>query len=190
MSGSVCVFVGSRPGFRPEHLESVKALGKALVLRKCDLVYGGAQVGLMGVLADTVIHEGGRVTGIIPRSLENREIAHQGLSRLYVVESMSERKKLMAELSDAFVATSGGLGTLDEFFEMVTMAQLGLHTKPCGLLNVDGYFSGILQFLDDAVSEGFLRSADRSFILVEESPGKLLERFETYRPPRNAKLVD
>ena len=190
MSGAVCVFAGSSPGFRPKHLDSVRALGRELVSRKLDLVYGGAHVGLMGALADTVIEEGGRVIGIIPRSLEEREVAHQGLSDLHVVESMPERKVLMEELSDGFIAAPGGSGTLDEFFEMLTLAQLGLHKKPCGLLNVDGYFAGILQFLDHAVSEGFLRSADRSLVLVEESPGRLLDHFESYRAPRSSKLVD
>ena len=190
MRGSVCVFTGSRPGFCPAHLDSVKALARELVSRQLDLVYGGAEVGLMGALADTVIEGGGRVTGIIPRSLVDREVAHRGLTVLRVVESMTERKALMALLSDGFIAAPGGLGTLDEFFEMVTLAQLGLHKKPCGLLNVDGYFGGILQFLDRAVSEGFLRKADRSLVLVEESSGRLLDRFEKYRAPKSNKLGD
>lgn len=190
MRGCVCVFAGSSPGFRPEYLNLVEALGRELVSRKLVLVYGGADVGLMGALADTVIEAGGRVIGIIPRSLVEREVAHRGLSELRVVESMDERKGLMAELSDGFIAVPGGLGTLDEFFEMLTLAQLGLHKKPCGLLNVASYFGGILRFLDHAMSEGFLGSAGRSLVLVDESPGRLLDRFENYRAPKSSKLVD
>ena len=172
---SICVFCGSRPGARPEYLACARRLGEVLASRGLRLVYGGSTVGLMGALADAALARGGEVVGVIPRSLVEREIAHLGLTELRVVGTMHERKALMAHLSDAFVALPGGFGTWDELFEIVTWAQLGLHHKPAGLLNVAGYFEPMLEMVRRAVAEGFiapenealLRSADEPELLVD-----------------------
>jgi uncharacterized protein (TIGR00730 family) len=158
----VAVFCGSRAGRHPAHGEAAAALGRALAARRCELVYGGAHVGLMGILADAALAAGGRVTGVIPASMVDRELAHRGIQDLRIVGSMHERKALMASLADAFVALPGGMGTLDELCEILTWAQLGLHGKPVGLLEVRGYWAGFLGFLDTAAGEGFLRAADRA----------------------------
>ncbi len=177
-----CVFCGSSPGARPQYTEATEDLGSLLVQNGITLVYGGASVGLMGRLADTVLSEGGEAVGVIPRALVEREIAHLGLTELHVVDSMHERKALMADLSDAFVALPGGLGTLDELFEVYTWAQLGLHRKPCGLLNVEGYYQHLADFLDHAVGERFVRDEHRDMLIVEEDPATMLERLQGFDP--------
>ena len=180
---SVCVYCGSSAGRAPAYAEAARGLGKALVDRGLGLVYGGASVGLMGVVADTVLGLGGRVTGVMPEALVRREVAHRGLSQLRVTGSMHERKMMMAELSDAFVALPGGVGTLEELFEAWTWAQLGLHAKPCGLLNAGGYYDGLIAFLDHTVSERFVREPHRSMLIVSDDPSELLDRFEGYQAP-------
>jgi uncharacterized protein (TIGR00730 family) len=179
---SACIFCGSSPGARPQYTEATEDLAALLVKNGITLVYGGAAVGLMGRLADTVLSEGGEAVGVMPRSLVEREIAHLGLTDLHIVESMHERKALMAELSDAFVALPGGLGTLDELFEIYTWAQLGLHQKPCGLLNVEGYYDGIAGFLEHAVNERFVREEHRDMLIIEEDPAAMLRRLRFFDP--------
>lgn len=186
---SVCVYCGSNPGRQPAYAEAARRLGEALVERGLGLVYGGASVGVMGVLADTVLALGGRVTGVIPEALVRREVAHPGLSELRVTGSMHERKTLMAELADGFVALPGGIGTLEELFEAWTWAQLGLHGKPCGLLNVAGYFDGLLAFLDHAVAERFVKEPHRGMLIVGDEPDDLLRRFEAYEAPAVRKWI-
>ena len=172
----VCVFCGSGLGARSVYEIATRRLGVALAARGLGLVYGGASVGLMGVLADAVLDAGGQVTGVIPTLLVNREIAHRGLQDLRVVATMHERKALMADLADVFVVLPGGMGTLDETCEILTWAQLGLHAKPCGLLDVEGYFQPLITFLDHSVTEGFLRPEHRGFLTVDEDPDQLLDR--------------
>ena len=186
----LCVYCGSRPGSQPDYTEAAKRLARALVRRNIEVVYGGASVGTMGVLANAVLAEGGHVIGIIPQAILGREVVHRGLSDLRVVTSMHERKTLMAELSDGFIALPGGLGTLDELFEILTWGQLGLHQKPCGLLNIRGYYRGLIDFLDHAVAERFIADVHRAMLLVEEEPERLLERFERYQAPAVVKWVD
>lgn len=186
----VCVFCGSSPGTDPVHIETARAMGRLLARRGLGLVFGGGHVGLMGAVADAALAEGGEVTGVIPRALELRELAHGGLTRLLVVGSMHERKARMAELSDAFVALPGGMGTLDELAEIVTWAQLGLHGKPCGLLDVRGYFQPLVAFFDRAEAEGFVRPEHRRLVLVEAEPERLLERFERWDPPPVRRWID
>ncbi len=187
---SVCVFCGSSPGNDPAYAEAAQRLGRALAERDITLVYGGGHVGLMGVVADSALGAGGEVIGVMPRSLVDREIGHAGLTKLHVVSSMHERKALMAELSDGFVALPGGNGTLEEFFEVLTWAQLGEHRKPCGLLNVASYYDPLLKVFDRMVEKDFLREAHRDLVLVEEDPVALLERFRGYEPPRTIKWID
>ena len=175
-----CIFCGSSPGARPQYTEATEDLGQLLVKNGITLVYGGASVGLMGRLADTVLSEGGEAIGVIPRALVEREIAHLGLTDLHVVDSMHERKTLMAELSDAFIALPGGLGTLDELFEIYTWAQLGMHRKPCGLLNVEGYYRHVADFLDHAVAERFVRDEHRDMLIVEEDAATMFERLQGF----------
>jgi uncharacterized protein (TIGR00730 family) len=179
----ICVFCGSSPGGNPEYLQAARALGHTLARKQVGLVYGGARVGTMGKVAESVLEMGGEVIGVIPQALVEREIAFTGLADLRVVSSMHERKALMAELSDGFIALPGGLGTLEEFFEVLTWAQLGIHPKPCGVLNVRHYYERLIDFLDHMVAEKFVEMEHRTMILVEEEPERLLERFETYQPP-------
>ena len=169
-------------GSNPVYTEAARQLGNVLASRNVGLVYGGTNVGMMGQLANTALDAGGEVIGVVPTIFVEREIAHSALSELHIVGSMHERKALMAELSDAFIALPGGLGTIDEFFEMVTWTQLGLHRKPCGLLNVCGYYNKLADFLDYAVSEGFIKEPHRSLILVDESPDALLNKFDKLMP--------
>jgi uncharacterized protein (TIGR00730 family) len=178
----VCVFCGSSPGARPAYAEATVELARLLVAEDIGLVYGGASVGLMGVLGDTVLAEGGKAIGVIPQALVDKEIAHPGLDDLRVVGSMHERKALMAELADAFIALPGGLGTLEELFEVYTWSQLGLHQKPCGLLDVEGYYSGIAEFLTHAVNERFLREDHRAMLAVEPDPPAMLDRLRDFEP--------
>ena len=187
---SLCVFCGSSPGVRPEYTLAARQLATSLVRQGIRLVYGGARVGLMGELANGVLRAGGEVTGVIPEALLAREVAHTDLHDLRIVATMHERKALMAELADGFLAIPGGAGTLEEFFEVWTWAQLGIHRKPCGVLNVRGYFDGLLTFLDHAVAERFLRVEHRAMVLVDDDAGRLLERFAGYRAPAVAKWID
>ena len=178
----ICVFCGASPGARPEYRAATAGLARVLAAEGVGVVYGGGGVGLMGALADAVLAEGGEITGVIPRSLVDREIAHPDVQDMRVVASMHERKALMAELADAFVAMPGGIGTLEELFEVYTWAQLGLHQKPCALLNVAGYYDAIADFLAHAVSERFLREETRALLMVEDEPAALLERLRAFEP--------
>lgn len=185
----ICVFCGSSFGTDPVHRRAARRLGDVLARRGLGLVYGGGNVGLMGELANSCLEHGGDVIGVIPRALADRELAHTGLPDLRVVESMHERKAVMADLADAFVALPGGLGTLEEFCEVLTWAQLGFHAKPCGLLSVAGYFDGLLAFLEQAVTAGFLRREHMQMVVVERDPEGLLDRLAVYRPPRLEKWI-
>ena len=187
----LCVFCGSSPGGDPAYAACARELGELLTRRGIGLVYGGARAGLMGTLADAVLEAGGEVTGVIPKALLEREIAHLGLTDLRTVDSMHERKALMADLSDGFLALPGGLGTFEELFEIVTWAQLGMHRKACGLLNVRGFYDGLAAFLDHAVAERFLRPEHRDLLLVETTAGAMLERLLSFEPPPGvAKWID
>ena len=186
----ICVFCGSSPGASPAYAAAAAQLGTTLAKRGLGLVYGGASVGLMGVLADAALEAGGSVVGVIPAGLAHKEIAHEGLTALRIVGSMHERKAVMAELSDGFVALPGGMGTLEEFFEILTWAQLGLHAKPCGLLNVGGYFTPLLAFLDRAVEERFVKPVHRALIHVDDTPERLLDAFARWRAPVVEKWLD
>ncbi len=184
---TVCVFCGSSPGSRSSYIEAARELGTYLARRELTLVYGGARVGMMGQLARVLVEAGGEVIGVIPKQLVELEVAETTLTDLRVVESMAERKALMIELSDAFVALPGGFGTIDELFEVLTWAQLGLHRKPVGLLNVDGYYDSLAGFLDHAVAQHFVEPEHREMILLEKSPHVLLDRFLAYQPPKISK---
>ncbi|MBN6036688.1 TIGR00730 family Rossman fold protein [Amycolatopsis sp. 195334CR] len=182
----VCVFCGSSPGNSPVYTEQAAALGKLLAERGIGLVYGGASVGTMGVVADAALAAGGEVIGVIPGHLMSAEVGHHGLTELHVVDTMHERKAMMAELSDAFLALPGGAGTLEELFEVWTWAQLGLHAKPLGLVDVAGYFEPLRKFVDHMVDEGFLRAQHREMVSVDPDPRVLLEIFASH----NGVVVD
>jgi uncharacterized protein (TIGR00730 family) len=186
----VCVFCGSSPGNDPRYLEAAKVMGRTLAARKLGLVYGGSSIGLMGAVADAALEAGGEVIGVIPRALQLREIAHGGLTSLHVVATMHDRKAKMAELAHGFVAMPGGMGTLEELAEVLTWAQLGLHARPCGLLDVAGYYRPLTAFFDQAVTQGFLRPEQRRLLLVEEQPAALLDAFASWTPPRVEKWLD
>jgi uncharacterized protein (TIGR00730 family) len=179
----ICVFCGSSFGSRPAYREAAGAVGRLLCRRGIELVYGGTNVGLMGALADACLGGGGRVIGVIPQALVDKELAHGGLTELRVVRSMHERKSLMADLSDAFLALPGGYGTWDELCEALTWTQLGIQRKACALLNVSGYYDAFLEFADRAVSEGFLRDVNRDLLLSDDDPARLLDRLASYSPP-------
>lgn len=180
---SVCVFCGARPGARPEYLQAAKALGALLAERGRTLVYGGASVGLMGALADAALEKGGRVVGVIPQTLVDRELAHAGLSELLIVRNMHERKAMMAAKCDAFVALPGGFGTFEELFEVITWGQIGLHQKPVGLFDVGGYFGAFRQLVDQGVREGFIPAEHAARIAQGPDAAALLERLEQVAPP-------
>lgn len=187
----ICVFCGSKVGHRPIYADSARQLGAALVARRLGLVYGAGHIGLMGVLADAVLQAGGEVIGVIPQALVDKELAHHGLTQIHVVATMHQRKALMADLSDGFLAIPGGFGTADELFEILTWAQLGLHAKPIGLLNVAGFFDPLRAWLDHAVAESFLRAKHRRLLLEGDDPGPLLDRMASYQPePETAKWID
>jgi uncharacterized protein (TIGR00730 family) len=179
----ICVFCGSSFGSRPAYREAAEAVGRLLCRRGIELVYGGTNVGLMGALADACLGGGGRVIGVIPQALVDKELAHGGLTELRVARSMHERKSLMADLSDAFLALPGGYGTWDELCEALTWTQLGIQRKACALLNVSGYYDAFLEFADRAVSEGFLRDVNRDLLLSDDDPARLLDRLASYSPP-------
>lgn len=186
----LCVYCGSSPGRRPEYVRAARALADIMVKNGIDLVYGGASVGVMGEIADAVLKNGGKVTGVIPKGLFVKEVAHTGISELLEVGSMHERKATMAELSDAFIALPGGLGTIEEFFEIWTWAQLGMHRKPCGLLNAGRYYDKLIDFINHAVSEQFIKEKYRSMVFVEEQPDILIQKLESYEAPETEKWID
>ena len=186
---NICVYCGSNPGRQEAYSSAARALAQSLVDRNLGLVYGGASVGIMGLIADTVLQLGGRAVGVIPEALVRKEVAHKSLTELHVTQSMHERKTLMAELSDGFIAMPGGIGTLEEIFEIWTWAQLGIHAKPCGLLNAAGYFDALTTFLDHAVAEQFVKPPHRAILIVEQTSDVLLDRFASYQAPTVQKWV-
>lgn len=177
MVKAICVYCGANAGASPRYAEQARALARALVERNLSLVYGGGKVGLMGVIADEVLRLGGEVTGVIPTALVEREVGHTGLTRQFIVKDMHERKAMMAQLADGFIAMPGGLGTLEELFEMLTWAQLGIHAKPIGLLNVDGYYDGLLSFVRHATEQELVRPQHAALMMVENDAEALLRRF-------------
>ncbi|WP_405228399.1 LOG family protein [Lentisalinibacter sediminis] len=187
---SICVFAGSSSGTRPAYAAAAEALGRVIAERGWRVVYGGGRVGLMGVLADAALAAGGEVIGVIPEALLRKEVGHQGLTDLRVVQTMHQRKALMSELSDGVVALPGGLGTLEELFEILTWAQLGIHARPCGVLNAGGYYDDMLRFLDQTVSEGFVRGEHRDMILAAGEAAALLDLMAGYTPHYTAKWMD
>jgi len=187
---SITVFCGSNSGFRTEYAEAARSLARLFVEQNIRLVYGGGNVGLMGIIADEVMRAGGEVIGIIPESLDQKEVGHRGLTELRVVSSMHERKAQMADLADGFIAMPGGIGTFEEFFEILTWAQLGFHDKPCAVLNIAGYYDGLLALCDNAVTEGFLRPAHRALILEAANPEILLEKMRNLKPLPIEKWLD
>jgi uncharacterized protein (TIGR00730 family) len=186
----ICVFCGSNSGTREDYGTAAHALTRLLARRGMGLVYGGGNIGLMGELADSMLQAGGEVIGVIPRALMEKEVGHQGLTALHIVETMHQRKALMNEFSDAFIALPGGFGTLDEFFEILTWSQLGIHGKPCGLLNVAGYYDSLLAMLDHAVAEKFLRPTHRGLVIAEADVDALLRRLAEFMPPTTGKWTD
>jgi len=189
MPQRICIFAGSNPGSRPEYVDAARAVGRHLAERGHGMVYGGGGVGLMGAAADGALEAGGEVVGVIPQSLFRKEIAHGGLSELRVVSSMHERKALMAELSDAFIALPGGLGTFEELMEILTWAQLGAHDKPVGALDVGGYYAPLRTLLEHSVEEGFVRPQHARLLHIASSVEEILVAFETYEPPSLAKWI-
>lgn len=186
----ICVYAGSNPGHDPAHRVAAEGLGRILAERGTGLVFGGGRTGLMGALADGCLAAGGEVIGVIPSFLVDKEVGHGGVTELRIVGSMHERKMLMAELSDGFVALPGGIGTLEEMFEMWTWSQLGQHRKPCGLLNVKGFYDALIAFLDGVVDEGFLSPEHRRTLLVDDDAVELLDAFAAYEPPRGGKWLE
>lgn len=187
---SLCVFCGSSSGDDPAYTEQAHALGTLLAQRGCRLIYGGGKVGLMGAISDAVLESGGEVVGVIPGALVDRELAHHGVTDLRIVHSMHERKALMAELSDGFIAMPGGFGTLEELFEVLTWAQLGFHEKPCGLLNVGGFFDPLLAMLGQATARQFMRPEHRSILVTRNHPEQLLTALAEFQPPHVEKWID
>jgi uncharacterized protein (TIGR00730 family) len=186
----ICVYCGSNKGSRPDYAEAARDLADVLVRHDLELVYGGASKGIMGILADEVLGLGGKAHGVIPKMLLEKEIAHEGLTQMHVVTSMHERKTMMAALSDGFIALPGGFGTLEEIIEIITWAQLRFHDKPCGVLNVLGYFDHLLSFLDNARDEGFLRAENRRMLLTDDDAAGLVRQFERYAAPHVDKWLD
>lgn len=181
---SLCVYCGSSPGRRQTYSAAAETLAACMVQRNIDLIYGGASIGIMGTLADKILELGGKVIGVIPEALAHKEVAHSQLTELRITHSMHERKMLMAELADAFIALPGGIGTLEELFEIWTWAQLGIHHKPCGLINVDGYYDALITFLDNVHEEGFVKPHHRSMLMVNDDPDALLNHFGDYQAPK------
>lgn len=187
---NICVYCGSNPGARAEYLEQARSLARELAKRDLGLVYGGSVVGIMGVIANAMLADGGRVIGVIPELLQQKEQAHPGLTELHLVQSMHERKAMMMAKADGFIALPGGAGTLEEFFEVWTWAQLDMHQKPCGLLNIAGYYDALIQFVDRAVDEAFIRPQHRDMLVVESDPVALLDRYARYEPPNISKWFE
>lgn len=187
---SICVYCGSATGILPRYAEAARELAREMVKNDIALVYGGGKVGLMGVIADEVMRLGGEVTGIIPKALMQWEVGHHGLTQLHVVKDMHERKAMMAELSDGFIAMPGGIGTLEELFETLTWAQLGFHDKPIGMLNVAGFYDGLLTFLDQVVAQGFLKPAQAGLLMHEAQAGRLLARLRDFEPGTHPRKLD
>jgi len=185
----ICVYCGSNPGKLSDYQDAARTLGHELVARDLGLVYGGASVGVMGAVADAVMEKGGEAIGVIPLALATREVAHNGLAELFVVDSMHERKAKMAELSDGFIALPGGWGTIEEIFEMLTWAQLGFHEKPCGLLNISAYYDHLYTFLEHAIDQRFVREEYRPMMIMEKSATRLLDRFAQYQAPLVKKWI-
>jgi len=185
----ICVYCGSSPGRNPAYSRAAASLAKTMCERGIGLVYGGAAVGVMGALADAVLAAGGEAVGVIPKSLAVKEVAHDNLTELHVVASMHERKAMMAELADGFIALPGGWGTLEEIFEILTWAQLGFHEKPCGLLNIEGYYDGLIGFLDNAIEQQFVRELCRPMLMTASEPNMLLDQFAVYRAPKVRKWM-
>jgi uncharacterized protein (TIGR00730 family) len=186
----ICVFCGSNSGANPLYAQTAAAVGAFLAQNEIELVYGGGRVGLMGVVADSVLQNGGRATGVIPRQLDTREVAHAGLSELFVVKSMHERKALMADLANGFVALPGGFGTFEEFCEIVTWAQLGIHQKPCALLNVNGFYDSLIGMINHSMNENFIRPEHRALVLVDDRIENLYQKMKNYQPPVLEKWLD
>lgn len=186
---SICVFCGSSPGVKLDYTKAAELLGRTLAARKITLVYGGAKVGIMGKLANACLDGGGEVVGVITKKLVGMGVAYENLAHLHIVDTMHERKAKMAELSDGFITLPGGLGTMEEFFEIVSLAQLGIHVKPCGLLNICGYFDKLLSFLNQTVDQQFVKPADIDMIQIDESPEELLKKFENYQAPKGDKAA-
>ncbi|MDB5774468.1 MAG: family Rossman fold protein [Herbaspirillum sp.] len=190
MMKSICVYCGSSPGASPVYAEGARALARAMVEQNIALVYGGGNVGLMGVIATEVLRLGGAATGVIPTALLEKELGHHGLTQLHVVSNMHERKAMMAELSDGFIAMPGGMGTMEELFEVLTWAQLGFHAKPVGLLNVGGFYDSLIAFVQQMVAERFLTAEQSGLMMHEETADGLLERFLQYKPVYSNKWLD
>jgi len=180
----ICVFCGSSRGSDEIYIDAARQLGRILIKHNIGLVYGGGGVGLMGEIANTFMEKGAEIIGVIPRDLFEKEVACSGLSDLRIVNSMHERKSLMIELSDGFIALPGGFGTIEEFFEVLTWAQLGIHGKPCGILNIRGYFNYLIEFLDHMVNQKFIGKEHRSMVLIAGNPAELINKFQSYRPPQ------
>lgn len=186
----LCVYCGSSMGRSESYAQSAKALADSLVSHNIALVYGGASIGIMGTLADQVLQSGGQVVGVIPKALAHKEVMHQGLTELHITQSMHDRKMLMADLSDGFIALPGGIGTLEELFEIWTWAQLGFHQKPCGLLNVDGYFNALIEFLNHVQTEQFVKPHHHDLLIVESEPNPLLDRYFKFQPTETKQWVE
>ncbi len=186
----ICVYCGSNRGKQEGYVDAAERLAGVLIEQDIELVYGGASSGIMGIIADKVLELGGRVHGVLPKSITHKELAHPRLTQLHMVDTMHDRKALMADLSDGFIALPGGFGTLEEIIEIVTWGQLQFHEKPCGLLNVGGYFDHLLAFLSNAEREGFIRPENRGLLMAADSPEGLLAQFENYRPPSVTKWTD
>lgn len=186
----ICVFCGSNFGRLPAYGEAATFLGRTLAREGIGLVYGGASVGLMGAVADAVLATGGEAIGVLPQALKDKELAHPGLTELHVVASMHERKAMMADLSDGFIALPGGVGTLEELFEIWTWAQLGFHKKPCGVLNVAGFYDRLAGFLDHVADQAFMKSENRAMLLADDDPVRLLAAFRAYEPPSVSKWIE
>ncbi len=187
---SLCIYCGSSPGATPVYAQAARGLAQAMVEQDIALVYGGGNVGLMGIIADEVMRLGGQATGVIPEALLKKELGHNGLTQLHIVKDMHERKAMMADLSDGFIAMPGGVGTLEELFEVFTWAQLGFHQKPIGLLNVDGFYDGLLQFIQHMVSQRFLKGEQAEILIAEAQPADLLQRFRSFVPHHVPKWLD
>lgn len=187
---SLCVYCGSSYGDKPIYAEAARSLAKEMVDRQIELVYGGGNVGLMGVIANEILRLGGKATGVIPQALMDKEVGHKELTHLHVVKDMHERKALMAELSDGFVAMPGGIGTLEELFEILTWSQLGFHQKPIGVLNVDGFYDGLVAFLQNQVAQGFVKANQAALMMHENTALALLIRLQTFVPQPSTKVLD